>query len=338
MELRLVHIYYPENKSNELQNILEQHQNLDQRYQKLNGDWLQMQILMPENEIEKLTDELTQSFADVKGFRVNILNVAATIPRPEPPEKENNAVQPEPGPEPVKKPAPRISREELYSGISSATEISRNFIVLLGLSSIVAALGLQQNNLVIIIGAMVIAPMLGPNIALALATTLGDADLARRALKASGVALAVVLVFSLLLGFVLDVNPNTPEVVSRTQVNIQDIVIALASGSAGALAFTTSLSAALVGVMVSVAILPPLVTFGMLSGRLLWHPALGALLLFAINIVALNLAAVGTFIFQGIRPAKWWEAEKAKKATRIAVVSWLLLLIILAVLIVLSQK
>jgi hypothetical protein len=53
--------------------------------------------------------------------------------------------------------------------------------------------------------------------------------------------------------------------------------------------------------------------------------------------VSINLAAVGTFIFQGIRPASWWEAEKAKKATRIAVVLWVVLLVILITLILLSQ-
>jgi uncharacterized hydrophobic protein (TIGR00341 family) len=336
MELRLIDVYYPDSKCNELQDIIKQHEYLDQRSQKLENDWSRMQILMPDNEIENLTDELSRSFTGIEGFRVNILNVAATIPRPEAPEKEKTGEQA--APEPEKKTPPRISREELYSSILNSIAIDRNFILLLVLSSIVAALGLQQNNQIIIIGAMVIAPMLGPNIALALATTLGDTELAWRALRAAGLALLIVLAISLLLGFALDINPTTPEIASKTSVSIMDIAIALAAGSAGALAFTTSLSSALVGVMVAVAILPALVVFGMLAGHLLWHPALEALLLLAINIVALNLAAVSTFVFQGIRPANWWEKQQAKKATRFAIALWLFLLAVLAALIVISQQ
>lgn len=336
MELRLIEIYCPESDSEQLLEIAKKYQNLDVRSQKLSDNWLMTRVLLPEDETEKFTDDLDQRFINIKGFRVLILDVAATIPRPEPPgeAKENKQIQSEP--EMANKTA-RISREELYSGISNATELSRNFVVLLVLSTIVAALGLLQNNLAVIIGAMLIAPLLGPNIALALATTLGDTELARRSLKTVGVGLLIVLLLSVFLGFVLNISPDTHEIVSRTEVSAGDILIALASGSAGALAFTTSLPTALVGVMVAVALLPPLVTFGILLGNMSWHPASGALLLFLINIVSINLAAVGTFIFQGIRPASWWEAEKAKNATHIAVVLWIVLLATLVVLILVSQ-
>jgi uncharacterized hydrophobic protein (TIGR00341 family) len=336
MELRLVEIYYPESVSEELQKIINNYQNLDIRSQKLPDNWLLTRALLPEDETEKFTDDLSQRFAGTPGFRILILGVAATLPRPELAEKTPENTQASPGPNTTAK-TERISREELYASISKAVELSKNFIVLLALSSVVAALGLLQGNLAVIIGAMVIAPLLGPNMALALATTLGDTGLARRALKTSGAALLIVLSLSVLLGFILKVDPSVPEVASRTEVNLGDLLIALASGSAGALAFTTSIPTALVGVMVSVALHPPLVVFGMLLGSLLWQPATGALLLVLTNIVAVNLAAVGTFIFQGIRPATWWEAEKAKKATRISIVLWIVLLAILLALILFSQ-
>ena len=88
----------------------------------------------------------------------------------------------------------------------------------------------------------------------------------------------------------------------------------IASGSAGALALTTGVSATLIGAMMAVALLPPLVTFGLLLGGA--HPALamGALSLFLMNLICVNLAGMTTFLVQGIHPATWWEKDRAAKS------------------------
>ena len=63
------------------------------------------------------------------------------------------------------------------------------------------------------------------------------------------------------------------------------------------------------------------------------EPGDGAFGLFLTNITCVNLAGVITFLAQGIRPRTWWEADKARKATRTAIGFWLLLLFILLVII-----
>jgi uncharacterized hydrophobic protein (TIGR00341 family) len=191
---------------------------------------------------------------------------------------------------------------------------------------------------VFIIGAMVIAPALGPNVGLSLGTTLGDINLSRRAIETITIGILTALVFSIAIGLVFEVNPDIPELVSRTRVNFGDIALALAAGSAAALSLTTGLLSALIGVMVAVALLPPLVTLGMLIGSGYWEMASGALILFLINLICINLAGVVTFLAQGIRPLTWWEADRAKKSTRIAIFLWTALLAVLAVLIFFSQK
>ena len=84
--------------------------------------------------------------------------------------------------------------------------------------------------------------------------------------------------------------------------------------------------------MVAVALLPPLVNTGLLIGGGHFDQAVGAFLLFFTNIVCLNLAGILTFMVQGIRPRSWWEASKAKKATRYAILFWFVLLVLLIVL------
>ena len=214
--------------------------------------------------------------------------------------------------------------------------VSWVFVALVFFSSLVASLGILRNNVVFIIGAMVIAPLLGPNVALSFATTLGDTGLSRRAARAIGVGIVMALISSVLIGIVLEVNPDIPELKTRTAVSLGDIVLALVAGSAAALSFTSELFSALIGVMVAVALLPPLVAFGMLTGSGQWDLALGSLFLFLINLICVNLAGVVTFLIQGIRPLTWWETTKAKKATKVALVFWGFLLMALIVMILLS--
>jgi uncharacterized membrane protein len=105
----------------------------------------------------------------------------------------------------------------------------------------------------------------------------------------------------------------------------------LASGAAGALSFTSAAPAVLIGVAVAVALMPPLVVFGLLLGAGDYSLALGALLLFLANLICVNLAGVVTFLSQGIEPRTWWEAKNAKEATVIAIVGWILLLAMLII-------
>lgn len=185
---------------------------------------------------------------------------------------------------------------------------------------------------------MVIAPLLGPNMALALATTLGDMDLARKSLKTNSAGLLTGLILSLILGFLLTVDPSNPQIVPRTHIGLIDLILALAAGIAGALAFTTGAPTSLIGVMVAVALMPPLVTLGLMLGSKNFLLALGALWLLLTNIICVNLAGVITFWAQGVRPTIWWEANIAKKATTLSIITSAVLLIILISIIFLSKR
>ncbi len=232
----------------------------------------------------------------------------------------------------------KIGREELYSDIEEMSKPTWIFILLVILSSVVAAVGILRNNVPAVIGAMVIAPLLGPNVALALSTTLADFNLARRALRANFSGILIILFFAGLVGVFLEVDPTLPEISSRTHVSIADIILALAAGGAATLSLTTAAPGALIGVMVAVALLPPLVTLGLLLGSGYWINAGGAALLLLSNLICINLAGVLTFFIQGIRPLRWWDANKAKKATRIAILLWSTLLVILILAILLSHR
>jgi uncharacterized hydrophobic protein (TIGR00341 family) len=221
------------------------------------------------------------------------------------------------------------TREELYGEIAKGAQLDSNFLVLTMLSTLVAAIGLVENNVAVVIGAMVIAPLLGPNIALAFATSLGDKELTWRAVKTNGAGLGLSLLISIAIAALLPIGLDSPEILARTDVDLGGVVLGLASGAAAVLSLTTGLSSTLVGVMVAVALLPPTSTMGMMLGAGRWQEAVGALLLLTVNIVCVLLAAKLVFLIKGVRPRSWTERNRAKQSMAIYLSLWALLLAIL---------
>ena len=276
---------------------------------------------------ESLTDSIT-ALCSGEEFRLTLQPIEAIIPQPE--ETQSPAAEQD-GAEK----APllgRLSREELLDDVEGSARLTALFLIMSTLSALVAVIGLTRDSVAIIIGAMVIAPFLGPNVGLSLATALADVRLAVRSLRSLAAGFGLALVVALVAGLILRPSPDTPEIAARTAAGWGDIVLAVVAGIAAGFTYTTGISNALVGVMVAVALLPVWVTFGILLGAGHIEPALGALLLTAINLICLNLTGVATFAIQGISPARWWEAKKAKRMTLLAIVAWGSLLAILVVL------
>lgn len=334
MAFRLLEIVVPVRETSGVRELLDGRPVLGV-YRDTEADRVLLKTLVLAEDVEPIMDRLQRRYAGVEMFRLVLLPVEASIPRLEEPPPPPPATDALPEPEPAKR--YRVSREELYAEVADGTKASPVFVAMTALSSVVAAVGLLRDNLAVVIGAMVIAPLLSPNVALALATTLGDLRLALDALKANLVGVLIALSLSIGLGFVFAVDPTVPAIASRTTVGAADVVLALAAGAAGTLAFTTGLSGAVIGVMVAVALLPPLVTFGLLLGSGYLVRAMGAWLLLSANVICVNLAGVTTFLIQGVRPLTWWEAERAKKASRAALLLWILLLAVLAAILVFAH-
>ena len=327
MNLRIMQIFVPLSSEDQLKELLEGHEVLG-RWRDTDANQIVLHLLVPAEETELIMDRFEQQYAQTKGFHVILLPVEAVLPRVAPEEKEST--EPESASEEEQKTAQqRISREELYAEVSEGLSVSRVFLGMTILSAVVAAVGLLRDDVAVIIGAMVIAPLLGPNVAMSLATTLGDFDLLRRALLTNIIGVLVAFACAVVIGVPLHVDAAVPAIASRTEVGLGDILLALAAGCAGTLAFTQGLSGAVIGVMVAVALVPPLVVCGMLVGEGDFTLAFGAFLFSGANLICINLAGVATFLAQGVRPRSWWEAERAKKATWRAILVWVILLALL---------
>jgi uncharacterized hydrophobic protein (TIGR00341 family) len=208
---------------------------------------------------------------------------------------------------------------------------------MVGLSTIVATVGLATDSMAALIGAMVIAPLLGPNMALALASTLGDMDLAKAAIKANTFGVALAFLVAAAGGWLFDLDLESAAILDRTALHLEDLLLALAAGGAGALAFTSGVSASLVGVMVAVALLPPLAVCALMAADGNWESARGAGMLLGGNLVCINLAGIVTFLASGVAPRTWWQKRKTRKVALGMLTVWLLLLLALVGLVLIAE-
>ncbi|MBM91125.1 MAG: TIGR00341 family protein [Phycisphaerae bacterium] len=333
MPLRLLQIVLPENNCADLDKIIDEAAPPSVYHTPLGDDLRMTSLLMHAHVIEALSDKLEDTFSSCDQFRLLLLPVEATRPRLEEPEKETNPTDEEP-----KQWAPRfgrISRDERDEDIRDSARTDPIYLIMVTLATIVACVGLLKDSPAIIIGAMVIAPLLGPNTALALGTTLGDFKLIRNAIRSNLIGLSLALAIAACFGLFFDSSQElNTEFASRTVVDLGDVMLALASGAAGAIAFTSGAPATIVGVMVAVALLPPTAAAGILAGAGSWTEAAGATTLAMTNIVCINLSATGVFLIQGVRPNSWWEKDRARSASIRALIAWSIALAALAALII----
>jgi len=210
--------------------------------------------------------------------------------------------------------------------------MNRNFIIMVVLSSVVAGIGILSESIPVLVGAMVIAPLLGPNIALAFGTVLGDVKLVRKSAVTGGISTAIALGIAFAWGMFYSVELGNLHVVG---IRLSDIVLAFVSGAAGAITILRGGSASLVGVMVAVALLPPLMRAGLFAGGGHWTQSMHAFLVFLANTICVNLAGILTFILAGITPKYWWEEKKARSYSRKAMMVWTILLLVMVAVVIL---
>ena len=124
----------------------------------------QMRMLVSADKLQLVLDALQNLLVEQLTAHIVVLSVDVSLPKPKEEERKQEDA----------------ASEELYEGVEKGVRLDINFAVLVILSSLVAAIGLITNNVVVIIGAMVIAPLLGPNLALSFVTAMGDVSLIRK--------------------------------------------------------------------------------------------------------------------------------------------------------------
>ena len=183
----------------------------------------------------------------------------------------------------------KVDYPEVRVKIEANALPSKMYFIMNILSAIIASYGLVTNSAAVVIGAMLVAMMLGPITGVALAIIDHRMPLLRKSLITVLLGITLVLIVGFIVGWLHKDQPLTAEILSRTQPTSMDLMIALAGGTAGAYAMVSPhLSVAVVGVAVATALVPPLAASGILFANGEMQLGFGALLLAVTNIIAIQ--------------------------------------------------
>lgn len=177
---------------------------------------------------------------------------------------------------------------------------STSYWLQLGVSIGIATLGLVVGSAAVIIGAMLVAPLMGPIVALAMGLATGSPFLVLR--SAGRIVLSVVVAIggAAAITVLLPFHELNGEIAARTSPTVLDLLTAGFCALAGVYASLrpgsdTATTAA--GTSIGISLVPPLCASGYGLGAAMWPVAGGAALLFLTNLVAIIF--VGTISFVG---------------------------------------
>lgn len=216
-----------------------------------------------------------------------------------------------------------LSQEELYSKAQESADFNIAQWGLIGLSSVIAAYGLASDNLIAVIGAMMLAPLLSPFVSGALSLTVGDRKLMISSMKAGilSVLIAVALSFVAVIPFPVNMNP-TLQLVSTP--SIMSILLSLFVGAAAALTFVTGLRDEIAGVAVAIALVPPISSIGLGLKMANLDLVLNSATVASMNMLAVIVSGYLCFRIFGLKPSTYYKKKQAQKIKYLIPVALLL--------------
>ncbi len=180
-----------------------------------------------------------------------------------------------------------------------------NFFALLLLATVIATYGVLSNSTATVIGAMIVAPLMGPIMATTAAVVMGSSQRALRAFALVAAGIITVIIASYILSWVVpDVTisfTSNGEITSRINPGLYALLTALGAGAAGAFIISRAeIADSMGGVAIAISLVPPLCVVGISLQQGQFDAAAGALLLFLTNFFAILLAGGAVLAVLGV--------------------------------------
>ena len=193
--------------------------------------------------------------------------------------------------------------KELFMLLRENSQTTGTYLVLMVLSTMIATFGLFGDSSPVVIGAMILAPLMAPIISLSMGMLRQDSLLIKNSLVTIFWGVLLGLIFSMLITWMTPLEILNDQILARIRPNLLDLGVAVASGMAGAYAYSKEeIAKTLAGVAISVALVPPLAVAGIGLGWADWNVFFGALLLLGTNLAGIVVAAALTFLTLGFSP------------------------------------
>lgn len=211
-------------------------------------------------------------------------------------------------------------------------EFDKEYWLPLGFSSIIATLGLLTGNVVVVIGAMLMAPLFWPLLGVTMATITTRRHLLQKSLKFLFLSIGLAVFISWLITAITPISEISQEIKLRANPTLLDLFIALSTSIIAVLAVSyPQVSNSIAGVAISISLLPPLSVIGISLAFQSWQIFQGALLLFGANISAIVFSGIVTLYFLGVKPHRSDEQKRWRLGMAVSAIFLLLIAIPLTI-------
>jgi uncharacterized hydrophobic protein (TIGR00271 family) len=181
------------------------------------------------------------------------------------------------------------------------------------------------DNIAVVIGAMMLAPILSPLVSGAIALSIGDRSMLRDTFLTSVLAVPVAIFFAS-----VSVMPFSPTVNSTMNLivsaGVPNMILSLFVGAAAALAFVTGLRDQIAGVAVAIALVPPLAATGVGLRMYDFVFASRAASIAVVNLLAVVVSGSLSLKALGVKPSTYYKKKSAEQLRYVFPVAILLML------------
>lgn len=214
----------------------------------------------------------------------------------------------------------RIPQQEIRTEAQELLPSVGTYLLLAIISATIATAGLLLDSSAVVVGSMVIAPLIGPALATNIGTVINDKDLYRTGVKLQLMGFSAVVVAATLFALMVRLTYIVPpglEVTSIEQIegrlspDFLSLAVAFGAGAAGALSLSSGVSAAIVGVMIAAALIPPMAAVGIGLAWELPQVIIGASILVMLNVLAVNLSILVVFWLKNYHPKSGFRLADA---------------------------
>lgn len=212
--------------------------------------------------------------------------------------------------------------EEFQAIIEPSVELRKDLLAMIVIASVVALVGLFTDNGALVIGAMLLAPLLGPLTAFSFNVAVAQPEkIAKAAVSGFILIVATIATGAIATSILLPFSdlPITDEILLRTEISPIFVALAISLGIAGGIAMSSEIPGLLVGVAVAAALVPPAVVTGIGIAFIDWEIFVNALILTSANIIGLILGVMIVFYAKRIDPIHYHKKEKAKKYLTVSI-------------------
>jgi uncharacterized hydrophobic protein (TIGR00271 family) len=200
----------------------------------------------------------------------------------------------------------KASDEDIQDTLLQMRDSSKTtsiFLTLMILSTLLATVGVFQDSIPSVVGAMILAPLMAPIISLSMGAARSDRKMIKNSMLTLFIGIVSALLFSSILTIFMPLDVVTSQISSRINPNILDLFVAIFAGIAGAYASAKEeVAKSLAGVAIAVALVPPLCVTGIGLGWANLEIIYGSFLLFMTNLFGMVVSASLTFIILGFAP------------------------------------